>query len=681
MRFSILFLLCFSLSFGQQSQRQADSLKSILKTNTVSFKERIKILNKLTQLYSRFDLKQAKSLNNQIYTLSKPKNYLNGLGFYYQNLVEFDLYSKDFKSTELLTKKAQWYFIKANDTDSYLRSIYNNCFALDFHGKYQEAKQLAVNTINRYENKTNTIGLAELYYYLSTIYNNDRKTTTAFLYLDKALNIYYNQKNRIGIFKCYYQLASISTLNKMYQKSIRYLDKCQELIESKLDVTIESKIIVHLFYSQNFLYARNYSKALYHSKIVEEYLQELQSDYLLLHNSLVLIKTFTKLKSFKEAKQYINKVEIMSNLDDYSQLQFGIAKGDYFLATHNYLKALEIGQKNYSKDSLDTENLKLLAASSYALQDYQKAFTYQQQVLRENEKDYNLKKNDQIVEYEGLFQIKEKDIELANSKLKVKNREIQLERQKTVIRLAIITITGLCIIFILLAYNYYTKRKSIRITKQKNEALARVNDLLTQSNLEKEILLKEIHHRVKNNLQLVMSLLNIQAQDSQQNSIQEFLEKGRLRIATMSLIHQTLYQTDNFANINFQEYLENLVTNIKQTFEENSVDVEVQTNGTTFDLDTAIPLGLIINELVCNALKHAFPKDLKGRISIAIEKKDGQAYELRVGDNGVGVAGNVATKGSKSIGLELVSLLVMQLQGTLKRVNQTGTHYSIQFIP
>ena len=232
-----------------------------------------------------------------------------------------------------------------------------------------------------------------------------------------------------------------------------------------------------------------------------------------------------------------------------------------------------------------------------------------------------------------------------------------------------------------MAYSYHIKKKSIRITKQKNEALALVNDLLTESNLEKEILLKEIHHRVKNNLQLVMSLLNIQAQDSQQTTIQEFLEKGRMRIATMSLIHQSLYQSDNFSNVNFQEYLENLVTNIKQTFEDHNVDVSVDTNGTTFDLDTAIPLGLIINELVCNALKHAFPKDLKGRISIAIEKKDGRSYELLIGDNGVGVVDKVAGKSHKSIGLELVSLLVMQLQGTLQQINQAGTHYSIQFTP
>ena len=678
MRFSILFFLCFLFSFGQQSERQADSLKSILKTSSISFKERIKILNKLTQFYGGFDLKQAESLNNQIYTLSKDNGYFNGLGFYYQNLSEIDFHSNDFKSAEQFAKKAQQYFIKVNDTDSYLRSIYNNCFVLDFQGKYQYAKHLALQTITRYENKPNNDRIAELYYYLSTLYNNERKTTTAFMYLNKALDIYHKQNNKTGILKCNFQLASISSLNEMYQKSIRYLDKCQELLEFRSYKNIESIITVHLLYSQNFLYAKNYNKALYHSKIIEKYLQKWKSNVLLLQNRLILIKIYTKLKSFKEAKQYIDKVEIMSNIDAYSRLQFSIAKGDYFLATKCFSKALEVCLENYSKDSLDTENLKLIIASSYALQDYKKAFKYQQQVLRENEKVYNLKKNDQVAEYEALFQLKDKDLTIKNQSLHVVKKETEVQRQKGYALIFLVISVALFIVFILLGYNFQIKRKSISLLHAKNEELSQLNKIVATSLKEKEVLLKEIHHRVKNNLQLVMSLLNIQAQDSQHISIEDFLEKGQSRIATISLIHQNLYLSDNFAHIDFQTYLETLVSNIKNTFNENKVDIAIDTFGNTFDLDTAIPLGLIINEIVCNALKHAFPKDMEGQIQIAIQKKESNLFELLIGDNGVGAK---EVKKSNSIGLELVSLLVMQLRGKIEKINQIGTHYSIQFHP
>lgn len=678
MRFSILFFLCFSISFGQQSERQTDSLKSILKTNSISFKERIKILNKLTQLYHGSDIKQAKSLNNQIYTLSKENGYLNGLGFYYQNLSEIDFYSNDFKSSELLAKKAQWYFIKVNDTDSYLRSVYNICFALDFQGKYQDAKQLALQTTTRYEHKPNNDKLADLYYYLSTLYNNESKATTAFMYLNKAIDIYKKKNNKTGIFMSNYQLATIATLNGMYKKSIGYLDKCQELLGFKNDKNIENKIVVHLLYSQNFLYARNYNKALYHCKIIEKYLQKSSSNVFLLQNNLILIKVFTKLKSFKDAKRYIDKVEIMPNLDSYSQLQFSIAKGDYFLATKDYSKALEIGQKNYRKDSLNTENLELIVASSYALQDYKKAFKYQQQVVRLNKKDYNLKKNNQIVEFEALFQLKDKDLTIKNQSLQVSKKETEVQRQKGYVVLFLVISIALLIVFILLGYNFQIKRKSIRLLHAKNEELSQLNKIVATSLKEKEVLLKEIHHRVKNNMQLVMSLLNIQAQDSQNISIEDFLEKGQSRIATMSLIHQNLYLFDNFTRIDFQTYLESLVSNIKNTFNENKVDIAIETHGNTFDLDTAIPLGLIINEIVCNALKHAFPEDMEGKIQIAIQKKESNLFELQIGDNGIG---SKETKTSNSIGLELVSLLVMQLKGKIEKINQIGTHYSIQFQP
>ena len=678
MRFSILFFLCFFLSFGQQSERQADSLKSILKTRSISYQERIKILNKLAQYYCGFDLKLAKSTNNQILTLSKAKGYYNGLGFYFQNLSEIDFHSNDFKSAEQFAKKAQRYFIKVNDTDSYLRSIYNHCFALDFQGKYQDAKQLALQTITRYANKPNNDRIAELYYYLSTLYNNERKTTTAFMYLNKALDIYHKQNNKTGILMCNFQLASISSLNEMYQKSIRYLDKCQELLELRSYKNIESIITVHLLYSQNFLYAKNYNKALYHAKLIEKYLQKWKSDVFLLQNRLIFIKIYTKLKSFKEAKRYIDNVELMSNMDDYSQLQFSIAKGDYFLATKSYSKALEIGLENYSKDSLDTENLELIVASSYALQDYKKALKYQQQILRENEKDYNLKKNDKVAEYESLFQLKDKDLTIKNQNIQVVKKETEVQRQKSYVVLFLVISVALFIVFILLGYNFQIKRKSIRLLHAKNEELNQLNVIVASSLKEKEILLKEIHHRVKNNLQLVMSLLNIQAQDSQNISIADFLEKGQSRIATMSLIHQNLYLSDNFSQIDFQTYLENLVANIKNTFNENKVAISIDTHGNSFDLDTAIPLGLIINEIVCNALKHAFPEDMEGRIQIAIQKKESNLFELLIGDNGIGT--NVTQK-ENSIGLELVSLLVMQLRGKIEKINQLGTNYNIQFHP
>lgn len=673
----LFFCLSFFLAFGQQ-EKQVDSLKKILKTNSISYQDRINTLNKLAKYYGEFDFKTARGLNNQILFLAKKHNYVKGYGFYYQNLADNKMFTGDFKAAEQLAKKAQQYFLKARDTNTYLLSIYTNCFALDFQGQYKQAKQLALQTVSQYESKPNNDYIVELYYYLSTLYNDERKTATAFMYVNKALDLYNKQNNQNGIFKCNYQLAAISTLSGMYQKSNTYLDKCQQLLELKFDQKIENKITVHSLYAQNFIYSKDYSKALYHCLVVQKDLKKWSSSDIAVTNNLALIKIYTELGAYSKALVYINKLELFSELTNSDRYQLSIVKGNYFLASKNYLKALEIGQFNYTKDSLDTDNLKLLAASAAALKDYPKAFEYQKKVLSENEKDYHTKKNDQVAEYEALFQLKDKDLTIKNQNIQVVKKETEVQRQKSYVVVFFVISVALFIVFILLGYNFQNKRKSIRLLHAKNEELSRLNEIIAASLKEKDILLKEIHHRVKNNLQLVMSLLNIQAQDSQNISIEDFLEKGQSRIATMSLIHQNLYLSDNFSQIDFQTYLENLVENIKNTFNENKVAIAIDTHGNTFDLDTAIPLGLIINEIVCNALKHAFPEDMEGQIQIAIQKKESNLFELVIGDNGIGTT---ATKKSNSIGLELVSLLVMQLRGKIEKINQIGTYYSIQFHP
>ena len=232
-------------------------------------------------------------------------------------------------------------------------------------------------------------------------------------------------------------------------------------------------------------------------------------------------------------------------------------------------------------------------------------------------------------------------------------------------------------IIIFLTSNCKIKKNYNHLLATKNEELLQINQILNNSNLEKKILLKEIHHRVKNNLQLVMSLLNIQAQDSQNKTIQDFLEKGQSKIATMTLIHQNLYQNENFKKINFQDYLENLVENIKHTFDKDNFEFSIKTHGNSFNINTAIPLGLIINEIVCNALKHAFPLNVKGKIKIEIKRKKNNTILLQIGDNGIGI--NEPNKNPKSIGLEIVDLLVMQLDGKINKTNEIGTNYIIEF--
>jgi PAS domain S-box-containing protein len=204
--------------------------------------------------------------------------------------------------------------------------------------------------------------------------------------------------------------------------------------------------------------------------------------------------------------------------------------------------------------------------------------------------------------------------------------------------------------------------------------------------LEKEILLKEIHHRVKNNLQVISGLLTLQAEQTNDERLQRMVKESQSRIWTMALIHQTLYQTGNLADIDMADYVRNLTGNLLSSHAQFAMPPTV-----IFDLlpvrlaiDKAIPLALIINELVTNAMKHAFPDGRPGEIRIALQKcsdKSSQAtvYGLVIADNGAGMPAGFDAAKQKSLGLQLVTMLVKQLDGTLAIASGQGTAVTITF--
>lgn len=676
MKVPFILFFSFCLSFSQNVSKKLDSLQLVLKNKSLSHFEKVEVLNGLSSNYAEFDFDKAIFYNNQLFSISKREKYHKGLGYYYKNLADINFFKRNFKEAEKMAKKAQNYFLRANEINNYLLSIYANCFALEFQGEAEKAKKLVLFTIQRYEKIPKNERIAELYYYLSTIYSDENKPKLAFFYVNKALDLYKNQKLENGIIKSNFHLSYICYSNRMYKKSIFYLNYCDKTVKAKFNHKIDYHINNNYLYARNYVKLKQYKKALFYCKLTEKYRKQLNLQNEFVGDKLILIEIYTKLKNYSKALEYINKVKA-SELDyQDEEFEFSLLKGKYYLAINNYKEAYRIAKENYLLRPLDTENLQLLSASLIANGDYKNAYFYQSKILMEKDKNFEIDKDNRITEYEALFQLKEKDLTINNKNLQVAKQESEIQKQKSYVVISIVILIALLSVFVLFVNSYQIKRKSNQILNSKNEELNQLNHLLNDSLKEKEVLLKEIHHRVKNNLQLVMSLLNIQAQDSQQVSIEDFLEKGQLRIATMSLIHQHLYLSDNFSNIDFQTYLQTLVENIKNTFSESNIPIDINTNGNTFDLDTAIPLGLIINEIVCNALKHAFPEDMVGRIQISIQKKDSNLFELLIGDNGIG---SKELKKTNSIGLELVSLLVMQLRGKIERINQLGTNYSIEF--
>jgi PAS domain S-box-containing protein len=197
---------------------------------------------------------------------------------------------------------------------------------------------------------------------------------------------------------------------------------------------------------------------------------------------------------------------------------------------------------------------------------------------------------------------------------------------------------------------------------------------------EKEVLIKEIHHRVKNNLQVVSSLLFLQSQTVKDEETRRILEESRNRVKSMAFIHKQLYQSKNLAHIDFASYVRSLTKNLLTSYRTNGNDIslDVRVDDIFLALDSAIPCGLIINELVSNTLKHAFSNHSAGHITVDLHQ-EGEKNVLVVSDNGVGLPVGLDVHTTETLGLQLVSALVQQLDGTLELERGSGTVFKISF--
>jgi len=221
-------------------------------------------------------------------------------------------------------------------------------------------------------------------------------------------------------------------------------------------------------------------------------------------------------------------------------------------------------------------------------------------------------------------------------------------------------------------------------------ALAMVSDIsdrlkaeekIQTSLKEKEVLLKEIHHRVKNNLYVISNLLDLQSDTVDDERIHSLFADSQNRIQTMALIHEQLYQSDNLAKINLADYINNLVNNLLSSLDTSFCLIETTVNAEPvyLDLETAIPCGLLINELVTNSFKYAFKDSLQGEIKIELHSIEDHRYQLIISDNGVGIPENIDWQDSPSLGLRLVNILAEQLEATIELDRSNGTCFTLTF--
>jgi two-component sensor histidine kinase len=241
----------------------------------------------------------------------------------------------------------------------------------------------------------------------------------------------------------------------------------------------------------------------------------------------------------------------------------------------------------------------------------------------------------------------------------------------------------------LLYSRYRIKQRLHRQLEQKQQAINEKNATLEQTVSEKDTLIrekdwlvKEIHHRVKNNLQIVISLLNAQTEFMENSMALSAIQASRERMEAIAIIHQKLYRTENNTLIHVRAYIYELVDSLQDSFT-SARDIHFQLNiaDIALDISQSVPLGLILNEAITNAIKYAYPKGERGTVSISLQPTDAERIELRIADNGQGLPPGLDWKSSPSLGLHLINLLAQQLNGELRITNNNGLEIVLLFKP
>lgn len=251
-------------------------------------------------------------------------------------------------------------------------------------------------------------------------------------------------------------------------------------------------------------------------------------------------------------------------------------------------------------------------------------------------------------------------------------------------------LVGYTLLLIILGFSfvYYRGMRSKRqravlqmLVDQKTKELQLEKAVVTKQLKEKEILLKEVNHRVKNNLQIITSLLQMQTGKSNNDEVKEILTETEGRVRSMALVHQKLYESSNVSSIYIKEYTEQLIQHIKSSFgkENRFFNIEIKADAIALNIQTALPIGLIINELVTNAFKYGLDQDGHGRIYIGFELHQDHFVKFILRDSGPGLPENFDLDNTKSLGLRLVNILTRQLDGTLNTSNSNGALFELIF--
>jgi len=538
---------------------------------------------------------------------------------------------------QYLINKLSGVTLKTNDMTSnnrllfsYLAATINNKAIITHEaGNYVDALNYYHDCIAIQEQIKDSILLPEAYNNLGSLYHDIRNYEKAEYFYNKSLRLCEKYSNYRCVAMALTNLGQILSDRKELDSALIFLNrslKVRELSKETYGIGITYNLFGEVYFRKS-----EYDKAVKY-----------------FNKSLLLERKHNDDKGVAASLIYLGNVYIKTQ--------------DFVQAKKTGNEALEIAKKENALES-QVRATKLLRDAYQGEQNWKEAFKMEQSYTKLRDSIQNDKIDESIIIKQTTFDLqqKQKEIELLSAKNDL--QRLTLRNNKIVLCIAIIGILLISLIAL------FTKRV---LNKNKH-----TSKLLKIQNEEKQVMMKEIHHRVKNNLQVVNSLLRLQSREVKDSKVLEMFKNTQRRVLSMAKLHENMYSTENLKLINVKKHLSGLIIDIIDSYDlGKKINIELDIVDEEYSIEILLPLSLIVNEIITNSLKHAFINKQKGNVSLELKKNSKEDFEMIIGDDGIGFH---PLDESSGLGTKLINIFSRQLNGTIRLLEKEGAFYELKF--
>jgi two-component system, sensor histidine kinase PdtaS len=633
----VAFFLSPRISSGKQEK--ADSLLQIISKSADTDTSKINALLELTLLLKKADTQKAFPYAYKALSLSEKIYFKSGIARSYNAIG--DLY--------------RW------------------------QSNYVQAREFYFKAFDHFKELNDQKGMSSAANYIGLMYDREGIYADALKFYYTSLRINESRKDRESIAISYNNIGSVNDVLGNYEEALSFYFKSLKIKE-------DMKNLAGVANTNNNI-GEVYKKLGNYDQAMKYYLKSLQQKKML-NNKSGMANTLSNIgdvfflkQEYKQSLNYYNQsLELFREIEDKAgRAAVNNNIGNLFYKMGLYTEATKHLQKGLSLAieiglvEEQTKAYQALGEVSEATGDFKKANEYIKLNTAVKDSALNEKNNRLVSEIQARYELEhnKKEIALLTKEKDVQQLEIYTNR---------ILIISVSIGFVLLLVLVFVMVKGYREKQAANKLLVEQNQNITRQKEEKELLLKEIHHRVKNNLQIINSLLRLQSHQIDDERAVALFEECQNRIFSMAMIHEKLYKSKDLANINVDNYIRALAEGLIRSYNTGKpVELEVVCTVEKTGIDTLMPLGLILNELISNSLKYAFEGRDSGMIRIHLHKKENDRFEMLVIDNGVGLPDDFSWENSNTLGIELIKTLVEQINGTVEIISNQGTTFKIDF--